>query len=393
MNSKNEMISEQELNEKICEAWNNLDAEMIAPYLDDDLTYDALYFDEPMVGKSAFLEHLTRKFKALSDSAVGIHAGMEDENGVMKPVLRCNTRVDVYDMTVENGLITELLIRPPYSRFKFENLNEDYPALLEIATDALQGYFSQNVEKPWGWLQNQPSQIRFQDLCIAYDHYVLCICVGMIRKTLEYGRQVFVNQQQFTDLIKESENYHMTPCLFLIDSAGNPYFDGTHLIDARTYKPIVLNHLEDDNGGKMSDWEVHNLGVNTVRHFLEKEGYTDVDYCDIIEISPQIFFKDGNCQCYAFVRSVPNGLANQKYIIEANKLERLKQAGLKGYFVDVRWSWLRGGTGCGDESFLIRGTQLNSPESGVGSNLMCNKLELIEIDKAIQELPFIEVVD
>ena len=383
---------EKEIYEKICQAWNTLNVEVLAPYLAEDLFYDSLYWDKPMTSKKAFLEYLKQKFQVWAESPDVMHAAIEEENGVMKPVLRSNeSEPAVYDVVIENGKITKLLIRPSYFRFTFENLDNDYPALLEIATHSLQDYFDQNAKKPWGWLQGYPTQIRFQDLCIAYDQYVLCICVGMIRKTLEHGQQVFVNQQQFQALLSECEKHHTTPCLLLIDGAGNPFIDGTHLLDARTYEPIALDNLKDDNEGKMSAWEIHNLGVNTVCHLLEESGYTDIDHCDVLGIYPQIFFKDGDCQSYVFIRSIPSGCADQKYYIRQQDLDRLINGGLKGYFIDIRWSNVFGGSGLYNEDYLFRGSQLQAPERDMKSNLMHNELQLVEIEKAIKELPFIEI--
>ena len=393
MNRKNEIISEQELNKKICEAWNKLDVEVIAPYLADNLTYESLYWDNPITNKEEVLKYLKEKFKACVESSDKMHAEMEDENGVMKPVLRGSYSPAVYDMAVENGMITKLLIRPAYFRFKFENLDDDYPALVEIAANSLQNYFTQDVKKTWGWLQSCPTQVRFQDLCIAYNQYVLCICVGMIRKTLEDGQQIFVNQQELQALRSECEQHHMTPCLFLIDANGNPFNDGCHLIDARTFEPVELDNLKDDNEGRMSDWECHNLGVMTVCNLLAESGYTDIDHCDVLHIDPQVFFKDGECLSFVYVRSIPSGCEKQKYYIQQKDLDRLTKGGLKGYFVDIRWANVFGGSGMFNEDYLFRGSQLQDPKRNMKMNLMHNELQLIDIDKAIEELPFIEVVD
>ena len=382
--------SEHEIYEKICLAMNTRNVEVLAPYLPDHFLY-IKFGTHPFISeKSDYLEFLKHAMDEATASGASLHADIQAENGVEKPFVHSDGKDWVYDVEVENGLITKILRRPPYSRFTLQNPEEEFPMLLQTAGSYLNDYFTQNVTKQWCWIQTAAPELTFQDFCIAYDNYVLCIVVGWVRQTFDKDPEVLMSNQKMENLLRVCEQNNMTPCLCLFDTAGNPYIDGCPLIDARTYEPLDLEQLTDDNEGKMSAWELQNLGVRYIFDRIQESGYTDAGYCDLLEISPQIFFRDQGAPCYVIMRSIPIGLADEKFTINAQTLESVKH--YKGYFVDLQWAALMGGTGLYDDKFLYRTARFDLPNRN-RSNLANNGGQMVDIEKAIKEYPFIEIVE
>ena len=49
-------------------AWNNMDAEMLAPYLADDMQYNSVWISNTMNSKVDYLYYLRRKFETIKNS-------------------------------------------------------------------------------------------------------------------------------------------------------------------------------------------------------------------------------------------------------------------------------------------------------------------------------------
>ncbi len=57
-------MTERELVEKYCAAWNLLDADIIEPYLDDAVTYDSQVVMDTLVGKETVLGYFRGKMNS-----------------------------------------------------------------------------------------------------------------------------------------------------------------------------------------------------------------------------------------------------------------------------------------------------------------------------------------
>ena len=272
-----------------------------------------------------------------------------------------------------------------YARFSFENYNRDFNSLLSIAYDNLNHYFASlgmEYGHGWSWLQTYPPQMRFQHLCISYKTYVLSIIVGLYRETDGHG-QLFVNNKDNENLLRECERYNLTPCIFVVDCAdGTPRLSEPYLVDARTHEPLNLAKIAEDNDGIMSDWEIHNIGIQCACEYLKKQGITIISYSDVIGIHPQIWFEKDGKRCYALVRSIPAGLHEQKYEITSGQQNRYSE--FKGYFFDVHWNMMLGNNGDFRDKRLFRE---DNPWN------LVHRLELKPIEEAIKEYEFIEIVE
>ena len=111
----------------------------------------------------------------------------------------------------------------------------------------------------------------------------------------------------------------------------------------------------------LSKWELYSLGVNQVVEYLADNNATEIEYCDVPELKPSVFFTDseGN-KSYVIVRSIPIGLDDVLYIIDDKLVNRYKGQGLKGYFVNIKWSNLFGSNGMFQDEQVYHQSLVNS---------------------------------
>lgn len=380
------LLSDNQLNEVLCEAWNKLDASLIEPYLAEDFYYKSSHVVEPITTKSDYMAYLKGKFDTLKKSPESkVIADIIDDNGVPRTHLKQKIGGGdaIIEIKTQNGIIISMLMRPQDDRFSIDKYNTDFPVLNKIAYDNLYKCLTEMnlmYGKDWAWLQVQPHQICFQHMCFRFKKSVFCILIG-IAKNIDGQGKLYVNPQEYNNLMRECENNHMTPCLFLIDCVtGFPVYPAPYLIDARTMEPIDLEAQVDTNGGLMSEWEINNCGVYAVVDYLSKNGASNISYCDVLGISPQIWYDKDGQKYYVYVRSIPAGLSNEKLVINRRELTRC--APYQGYFVDVQWNNLLGNNGNFQDTKLFR-----------SNSLVHSKIMFIEIEKAIKELDFIECSD
>ncbi len=415
-------ISDNNLLHQIGEAWQTLDANIIAPYLDKDFHYSSDFVFTEISSREEYLYYLRGKFKAFSEKyrnsikvKFGIN-GQENSNKIDGLFIKMGGEESFAYLQVacKNGRIIGMSMHestidpfsteserwtsrkeesvflqrePQYAnaRFSFEKYDDDFRELNKIAYDSLNNYFDSlgmEYNHGWSWLQIYPQQISFQHLCISYKSYVLCVIIGLYRVRDGHG-QIYVSKQYDENLQRECEKYNLTPCIFVIDCAdGSPCYKESHLIDARTHEEINLKKLKEDNDGVMSEWEINNIGIQCACEYLKKQGITKISYSDVIGINPQIWFEKDGENCYAFVRSIPAGLSKEKYHITTGILNRFSKA--KGYFFDVQWNMMFGNNGDFQDKQMFRE---DNPWN------LVHRLDFKPIEVAIKEYDFIEIVE
>lgn len=270
---------------------------------------------------------------------------------------------------------------PKGDKYSFDNYAKDFPELLDFARDTMNTYFlTLDVKYPedWVWMQIYPQQVRFQHLCVAYKSHVLSILIALYQEK-DGEAKLYYNNAEYDNLIHECAKYQLTPCIFPINVVdGQPAVEECYLIDARTFQPLDIENLPDDNGGMMSEWEIHNSGVMLTCNFLAQEGHKEMNYCDVIGVNPQVLFNNEGETSFVLVRSVPAGLKEQKFVISRKMLKNYEN--LKGYFMNVEWSVLEGGS-VNDQCETLRRR----------AQLIPSQPALIELDEAISQFDFIEV--
>lgn len=378
-------LSEHDIKLALCRAWNELDASIVEPYLAEDLEYRSTFVSIPMQSKSEYMEYLKGKFNTIANAeGANIKADIitSNEGNEYIHLFQEKDIHSILDIRVKDGLIFSMLMRPMYDRFSFEKYEEDFQTLLEIAGTNLNHYFNGlplKSPEDWAWIQTCPPSITFQHLCIAYKQYVLCIIVGLFQEDNNGTGKMYVPEQLHQNLLNECKKNGMTPCIFLINaSAGVPLLPPCYLLDARTMEPLSLDSLSDDNHGLMSEWEINNCGITCACNYLESIGCKNVNYCDVLGITPQIWFEKEGQRCYALVRSLPRGLRSSVYSVNQQSLDRAKD--YKGYFINLEFCSAVGNNGDFMDKILPR----RSP-------LVHNKIELIELEEALKSFDFIEI--
>ena len=70
-------MTERELVEKYCEAWNLLDADIIEPFIDEGVRYESQMVFDALLGKDAVLGHIRGKMKTIKKNAPASNAYAE----------------------------------------------------------------------------------------------------------------------------------------------------------------------------------------------------------------------------------------------------------------------------------------------------------------------------
>lgn len=374
-------------------AWNNMDAEMLAPYLADDMQYNSVWISNTMNSKADYLYYLKRKFETIKNSGDIPIVDIVTENGTCYPSLnQKGTGVNgVIDFEEKNGKITKMLMRPSIKIAKVDDnewgtyanaYQEFLPTAMQIAGQVIQDYINERgFQFPdFTWIKTDlMAYPSFHHISFRYGAQVYAILIAIHGFQTPDGNEddrIVVSKREYENLIHESEKHNLIPCIIPIAARPQlPMIRNTHIINAVSEEPIVLG--EPCYGVAMSEWEIYNMGISQVLDYLSKQGYKIHKYCDVVGIDPQIWFdKDGKTS-YVIVRSIPIGLRDEDFVIHKDLL--LKTSDYDGYFADLQFA-NEHNNGDFEDIILWR-----------GEGFWGNFTGLQEIEKAIANNPFIKV--
>ena len=142
------------LADAIAIAWNNMDAEMLAPYLADDMQYNSVWISNTMNSKADYLYYLRRKFETIKISKDVPIVNVVSEYGMDIPSLsQTGTGVNsVIDFEEKDGKITKMLMRPSIKIAKIDDnewgtyakaYHEFLPTAVQIAGQSIQDYINE----------------------------------------------------------------------------------------------------------------------------------------------------------------------------------------------------------------------------------------------------------
>lgn len=381
---------EEKINETIIQVLSNYDIKMFESVLSEDLVFETFLSALTNMNKEECIGYFTEEFKHSAEGS-GYNLSIKDYNGHKRVVINSSILPVVLDTEIEDDKVIRLSLNP-FPSFSPRCFGIHFSYIFDSALRYLNKYFKDLCPNEFRWLQTFPHEIRFQDLCLAYKTHVLSITVGLYLPDGKDGKKYFTNEQQLKNMLRESKENHLTPCLFLLDPDGRRHFDGPNLVDPTTLEPIDLDNITDGSNGIMSPWEIRNLGISHACDYIYNLGCTDIKYCDVPNIEPQLYFTYKGESCFALVRTVLCGDIDKKFVINKNMLANLP--GVKGYFIDVRMNSLFGGSGMFDDKVLYRGmlyVQRKEGEAPV-SNVAFSQPELKTLSDAVKEYDFIEMV-
>lgn len=374
-------------------AWNNLNAELLAPYLADNMQYNSVWISNTMNSKADYLHYLRRKFETIKKSKDVPIVDVVSEYGMDIPSLsqKGTGANSVIDFEENDGKITKMLMRPSIKITKVDDnewgtyakaYQKFLPTAMQIAGQVIQKSINERGFKfpDFTWIKTDlMAYPSFHHISFRYGAQVYVILIAIHGFQTPDGQdddRIIVSKKDYDNLISESEKHNLIPCIIPIAARPQlPMIRNIHLINAVSEEPIILG--EPCYGVAMSEWEIYNMGINQVVDYLRKQGYKIHKYCDVVGIDPQIWFEKDGKTSYVIVRSIPIGLRGEDFVIHKELL--LKISDYDGYFADLQFA-NEHNNGDFEDKILWR-----------GDGYWGNFTGLQEIEKAIANNPFIKV--
>jgi len=218
------------------------------------------------------------------------------------------------------------------------------------------------------WLKYSATRPCFHHLCFTYKKTVYSCLIGVV---MENG-EVWISSQDSENFFRECMSNCLYPCIIPVTQSGEIYDGQTPVLDAETLQPIDFDVQEEFVPLIMTKYEMHARTINKIALYLMDRGCSNIATCDIMSISPSIFFNDeyGN-HSYIVIRSLPAGLDGISYSFNKGVIDYYKDD--KGYFVNLLWNNLDGNNG----SFL--GTKVIKNGSYVHNKINLEPLDPIEV--------------
>lgn len=205
------------------------------------------------------------------------------------------------------------------------------PIGLKAAGYAIQKYFQDNhiTEPAFRWIQTSLTYPAFQHLCFAHEGNIYSVLIEF-----DDGESSYILERDLQNQIMECKNNDLIPCTIILryDNYA-PIINGNHLIYSDKRTPVKFDKRTGNI--KMSPWEINNFGVSIVVESLKKEGFEIGSYCDVMNIEPNIWFKDTNGEkCYVIVKTISgSSIGNINYQVNHELL--MKFIDYNGYFAKV----------------------------------------------------------
>ena len=227
------------------------------------------------------------------------------------------------------------------------------------------------------WLKYAATRPFFHHLCFSYKKTVYSCMIGVVME----DREIWLGQRDSENFYRESLGKCLYPCIIPVTQSGEIYDEEKVVLDAKTLQPINFVEQEDFVSPVMSNYELYTRAINEVAIYLTERGCKNISSCDIIAITPSIWFTDENgCHSYILIRSLPAGLDKASYDFNKGMIEYYKDA--KGYFVNLLWNNLRGNNGDFRDTRIIK-----------NGSYVHNKIELEPIEDIIVNHPHFNFVD
>jgi len=205
--------------EIICACWNNLDTSIIEPYLSEDVIWNT------QKGKANYLEFLEKRFACLRLFNNTFNADIVCENDEYRARITIDNQDEdeVYHLTIESGLITEIQVMPSSEWWKKQLGTSSFGVISQTslheqaaAVAAIEQYFEAvlgNKAITWATpceLKNSHCQLSFN--CEGLDYDVLIEIHSWDDKKCR-----FAMKSEF-DRLKAGcqENDHI-PCILALD--------------------------------------------------------------------------------------------------------------------------------------------------------------------------------
>lgn len=222
------------------------------------------------------------------------------------------------------------------------NPSELFMAVRDFAGNHIQQYI--NSSPDYAWLKMEYTHPCFDHFNFKYKNQVFSILVDIQDKN---GKSCmppeFIKRQ-----LGEAEKNNLIPCIFpvVIDNPDEPALntmrilgDGINLFNTITKEKIVPENVASDKKVLMSNWELHNFAIMTVRNILKQQNLKVISFQDIPIISPQLWFLDSNGnKCWVVIRYSVS--ASKEATVSSDEITEITRRCFKfnGYFCGLNFS-------------------------------------------------------
>lgn len=386
--------AQQELTAILCKSWQQLDVNILEPFLDENFVYNSVWVGSTVNGKEDYLYYLNKKFETFKKTNTIPKFDEINEFGRTLPHFLQGDNEGVLDYQEHNGKIISLLMRPLAKIRLVENeewprYSQAYEQFLPQATRIAGLSINELAQKKgldrsqFAWLQTYPNYPSFQHLCFRTSSQVFSVLIAMhgFSSNGKDDNSIVVYKRDYDRLIMEADKNHLVPCICPICGIPRiPMLGSYHLLHAISGTLIDIDKEYDYNDGQMSPWEINNFGISTVVNFLHNQGCNIISYCDVVGIEPQIFFEKDGKKAFVLVRSIPTGLRERPFEINKRLLDKFSD--YKGYFADVQFARVHN-NGDFNDKYLPREDSFYSNFRGLQelSSAIHHNLNIILVDK------------
>ena len=253
-----------------------------------------------------------------------------DAANVSPFVTRCSTRL-ILDVRQKILLTVSYQIDP-------NEPSEEFLRARDVAGSRLQEMFRQlggrvESQHDFRWIKADLTWPSFDHLTFAYKNQVFSVLVDLVE-----DRRSMITSKEVTRCIDACTENNLVPCIFPVDKRSfSPLKDGWNLLHPESGAAFVPEELVDDVKVEMSEWELHNFGIQIVRDHIEKsDGGRILSFCDVIGIDPQIWFEDaqGN-RSWVIVRHFPRLAGEESKDFIGVEKTNSQLASYDGFFAGV----------------------------------------------------------
>lgn len=271
----------------------------------------------------------------------------------------------------------------------------------KIAYHSVNEYIiKEGISPSIGWIDTMYCPQSFHHLCLRADSNVYSIIIALQGVSSSDGSvddRYIIPEYMYRRLMNETDKNNLIPCIVPVAlSLNKPLVGKSHILNLIT-KGIV--NLQEVSGCSvpMSTWEVHNMGISVICNYLENEGYNVCSACDVLQVSPQIWFGKNGKWSFVIVRSVAYDDNKTKYNINKSILSKLSD--YNGYFVNVNFfplfphpeSFIR--TDDGSVKFLDNRKEIDGYVLMRSEPYVPKFNGLQELREALEDYSFLELID
>lgn len=190
------------------------------------------------------------------------------------------------------------------------------------------GHLPENED--YRWIRGDLTWPSFDHFNFAYGNQIFSVLVDIVKNDMSS-----LNPREVENCVSSSEKYNLVPCRFRVDADSmKPLSAGWNITHLVSDVEIIPEALITKDKVPMSEWELHNFGIQIYRDtYIKLRGWTLLSYCDVVGIDPQMWIEtEKGERCWVIIRCDLNTEDSQKedwYEFE-KKNPQLK--GFDGYF-------------------------------------------------------------